>query len=55
VVDGERATVALAWTSAGRTDERGGVVEVATRYPVLQCGLAPTEAKKQSPEYRLVD
>lgn len=53
-VDGDRASVALAWTSGGVTDERAAVVEIAQRYPVLQCGLAPSEAKKQSPEYRVV-
>lgn len=54
-VDGDRATVALSWTSAGITDELGAVVEVAGRYPVLQCGLDPSAAKKQSPEYRIVE
>ncbi|MDE0802722.1 MAG: hypothetical protein OSA99_05285 [Acidimicrobiales bacterium] len=53
-VDGDRASVALEWTSGGTTDDRTAVVEVASRYPVLQCGLAPEDAKKQSPEFALV-
>ena len=53
-VDGDRAAVGLAWTSGGVIDERSAVVEIADRYPVLQCGLAPSEAKKSSPEYRVV-
>jgi hypothetical protein len=52
--DGDRAGVALSWTASGTVDERAAVVEIADRYPVLQCGLAPSEAKKQSPEYRIV-
>ncbi len=54
-VDGDRATVALHWTTSGATDERTADVEIAGRYPVLQCGLVPSEAKKQSPEYRIVE
>ena len=53
-VDGDRASVRLAWTSGGIADHRSGTVEIVTRYPVLQCGLEPAEAKKDSPEYRLV-
>lgn len=53
-VDGERATVGLAWTSGGIIDERSAVVEIARHYPVLQCGLPPDEAKKTAAEYRLV-
>lgn len=53
-VDGDRASVALEWSSGGTTDERAAVVEVASRYPVLQCGLAPANAEKQSSEYALV-
>ena len=52
--DGDRASVALSWTAAGVTDGRTGQVEIVTRYPVLQCGLPPAEAKKDTPEYRLV-
>ncbi len=52
--DGEHATVELVWTTGSSTDERIARVEIATWYPVLQCGLAPSEAKKTSPEYRLV-
>lgn len=52
-VDGDRATVTLRWTSGATTDECVDVVEIAGHYPVLQCGLAPTEAKKQSAEYRI--
>ena len=51
--DGEHATVELTWTSRSSTDERIAHVEIATWYPVLQCGLAPSEATKTSPEYRL--
>lgn len=54
IVDGDRATVSLQWCSANLTDERTGTVEIVQRYPVLQCGLAPTEAKKTAPEYRVV-
>ncbi len=53
-IDGDRASVALSWTSGRATDERSAVVEITTRYPVLQCGLAPSEAEKHSAEYRLV-
>ena len=53
-VTGDRATVDLRWASCGLTDARSGTVEVAGRYPVLQCGLPPGEAKKDAPEYRLV-
>lgn len=53
-VDGDRATVELRWSAGGFTDERTGTVEVAARYPVLQCGLPPEAAKKYTPEYRLV-
>lgn len=53
-VDGDRAGVALSWVSSGTSDERSAVVEIVRRYPVLQCGLMPSEAKKQSPEYRVV-
>ncbi|WP_436793352.1 sucrase ferredoxin [Actinospongicola halichondriae] len=53
-VDGDQAAVTLSWTTAGTTDERTATVEIAGRYPVLQCGLAPSAAKKQSPEYRIV-
>lgn len=53
-VEGDRASVGLAWTAGGITDERAAIVEIVDRYPVLQCGLAPPEAKKQSPEYRVV-
>lgn len=52
--DGDRATVALTWSTEGTSDERTDVVEIARRYPVLQCGLAPTDAKKQSAEYAIV-
>ncbi len=52
-VDGDRATVTLSWTSGATTDGCVEVVEIASRYPVLQCGLAPSEAKKQSAEYRI--
>lgn len=54
-VDGDRATVTLEWTTATTTDERTATVEIVQRYPVLQCGLAPPEAKKTAPEYRVVD
>ena len=54
VGDGDRASVTLRWTSCGTTDERSADVEIVTRYPVLQCGLPPGEAKKDAPEYRLV-
>ncbi len=53
-VEDDRATVTLSWSACGGTDQRTAVVEVADRYPVLQCGLAPSEAKKQAPEYRVV-
>ena len=53
-VHGDRATVTLRWTSVGVPDERTAEVEIADRYPVLQCGLPPAEAEKDSPEYRLV-
>jgi len=53
-VDGDRAAVVLSWHTATVTDERSAEVEVVARYPVLQCGLAPSEAEKSSPEYRLV-
>lgn len=53
-VDGDRATVTLQWCSANVIDERTGTVEIVQRYPVLQCGLAPAEAKKTAPEYRVV-
>lgn len=53
-VDGDRAEVGLRWTAGGLTDERTGTVEIAGRYPVLQCGLPPDAAKKLSAEYRLV-
>ena len=53
-VDGERASVTLTWSTATVTDERSAEVEIAGRYPVLQCGLAPSEAEKSAPEYRLV-
>lgn len=53
-VDGDRATVDLSWTAGGLSDQRSAQVEIVTRYPVLQCGLAPEEATKGSAEYRLV-
>lgn len=49
--DGESASVALAWTANGTTDERSEVVEIAAHYPVLQCGLDPSQAEKTAPEY----
>ncbi len=51
--DGDRAEVRLEWTSGGATDSESGTVEVIERYPVLQCGLPPEDAKKTSAEYRL--
>lgn len=53
-VDGDRASVTLSWSTATVTDERSAEVEIVDRYPVLQCGLAPSEAEKSAPEYRLV-
>ncbi len=53
VVDGDRAEVTLSWTTATTSDERTAVVEIAQRYPVLQCGLDPSQAEKTAPEYRL--
>lgn len=52
-VHGDRASVRLRWSSAEGSGERRGEVEIAARYPVLQCGQPPSEAKKDSPEYRL--
>lgn len=52
-VDGERASVALAWTAGGVDDELAAVVEITERYPVLQCGLDPSHATKTAPEYGL--
>lgn len=52
-VDGDHAHVELRWTAHGVSDEREADVEVVTRYPVLQCGLEPGQAKKSAPEYRL--
>lgn len=52
---GDRAEVALRWTAGSVTDQRAATVEVAGRYPVLQCGLDPSEAKKTSAEYRIAD
>ena len=53
-VDGDRASVTLRWSAGGLADQRAATVEVALRYPVLQCGLPPEEATKDAPEYRLV-
>ena len=50
---GRRADVRLSWSSGGTVDSRSAAVEVATRYPVLQCGLPPEEATKDAPEYRM--
>ncbi len=52
-IDGDRTEVTLEWTAGSLVDERIAAVEVATWYPVLQCGLDPSEAKKTSAEYRL--
>ena len=54
VHDDERATVTLRWSTATTTDERTATVEIVQRYPVLQCGLAPAEASKTAPEYRVI-
>lgn len=53
VDDDHRATVTLRWSTATTTDERTATVEIVQRYPVLKCGLAPAEATKSAPEYRL--
>lgn len=53
-LDGDLTAVTLTWTAGSCTDEREAEVEIATWYPVLQCGLDPSEAKKTSAEYRLV-
>lgn len=53
-IEGDRASVELSWTAGGVTDGRTGAVEIVARYPVLQCGLPPADATKDSPEYRLV-
>ena len=46
-IDGDRTRRRADVVGRGSsTDERSAEVEVATRYPVLQCGLAPSEAKK---------
>lgn len=54
VMDGDRTEVELTYTANGGTDVMAGTVEIATRYPVLQCGLPPEEATKDAVEYRLV-
>ena len=53
-VHGQRASVDLRWSGGGETGQRHAEVEITTRYPVLQCGLPPSEAEKDAPEYRLV-
>ena len=53
-VDGDRASVTLRWSTSTGTGERSAEVEMVGRYPVLQCGLDPSEANKDAPEYRLV-
>ena len=53
-VNGDRATVTLRSSAGGAVEARRAEVEITTRYPVLQCGLPPAEAEKDTPEYRLV-
>jgi hypothetical protein len=53
-VEGGRADVTLRWSTSAGTGEREATVEVAGRYPVLLCGRPPSEAEKDSAEYRLV-
>jgi hypothetical protein len=53
-VDGDHARATVTWATGGVTDERTAAVAIAARYPVLQCGLPPGEATKDSAEYRVV-
>ena len=53
-VDGDTATVALRWDGGGGAGERTARVGVRRRYPVLQCGLPPEAAKKDTPEYEIL-
>lgn len=52
-VEGDCAHVKLQWTSGGVADDFEGTVEIVQRYPVLQCGMDPSNATKTAPEYRL--
>ena len=53
-VDGDQATVTLRWAGGAGTGERTARVGVRRRYPVLQCGLPPEAAKKDTPEYEIL-
>lgn len=50
---GESARVTLHWEGPDGAGTRESVVGIRRRYPVLQCGLPPESAKKDSPEYEL--
>ena len=51
--DEQSAEVALTITAGGVDETLSATVEIAERYPVLQCGLPPSDAKKSAPAYRL--
>ncbi len=53
-VEGDTATVVLRWDGGVGEGERTARVGVRRRYPVLQCGLPPEAAKKDTPEYEIL-
>lgn len=52
--DGEAAHVTLRWDGPDGAGSRQADVRIRRRYPVLQCGLPPEDAKKTAPEYQVV-
>lgn len=48
---GDRRSVTVGWSGPSGRGERRATVEIARRYPVLQCGLPPEEATKEAEEY----
>lgn len=53
-VAGDEATVTLRWDGGAGDGARTTRVGVRRRYPVLQCGLPPETAKKDTPEYEIL-
>jgi hypothetical protein len=53
-VDGDRAEVTLHHDGPDGPGSRTATVRIRRRYPVLDCGKPPEEAKKSSPEYEVV-
>lgn len=53
--NGDGATVRLRWSAGTLSDAVERRVEIGQEYPVLQCGLPPSEATKSARTYRVVD